>query len=184
MPQGSHVPISILFHAFQIDSLHISSRDRCFSYHLYHRYTKLWDIIINFKFRIFLQICHPQISNFHIYFHIYSTQELDSQVWDFPSHSILAQHIQDPFFLQFQHSSTKQIVSSHAHYILIAHLQWLTNKLENVCNKNQIHFLKKEIPFLVVWLNKKLVFLMGLQHCHIQDLFLPAILTFLSKTFC
>jgi hypothetical protein len=51
-------------------------------------------------------------------------------------------HIQDPFFLQFQHSSAKQIVSSHAHYIFIAHLQWLTNNFRTVHTNNQIHFQK------------------------------------------
>jgi hypothetical protein len=93
-------------------------------------------------------------------------------------------HIQDPFFLQFHHSSAKQIVSFHAHYIFIARLQWLTNNFGNVHTNNQIHFLKNKIPFIAVWLIRKLIFLMGIQHCHIQDPFLPIISTFLSQTNC
>ena len=49
---------------------------------------------------------------------------------------------------------------------------------------NQIHFLKKEIPFLAVWLSRQLVFFMGLHHCHIHDPFLPTIHSFHSQTNC
>jgi hypothetical protein len=42
-----------------------------------------------------------------------------------------------------------------------------------VHTNNQIYFLKKEIPFFAVWLNRQLVFLMGLQYSHIQDPFPP-----------
>jgi hypothetical protein len=51
--------------------------------------------------------------------------------------------IQDPF-LPAIHSSAKQIVSSHAHYIFVTYLQWLTNNFKIVHTKNQIHFFKKE----------------------------------------
>jgi hypothetical protein len=86
--------------------------------------------------------------------------------------------------LQFKHSSTKQIVSFHAHYIFIARMQWLTKNFGNVHTNNQIHLLKMEILFLAIWLSRQLVFLMGLKHCHIQGPFLPTISTFLSQTNC
>jgi hypothetical protein len=158
-----------LFHAFQLDILHLSFLDRYF-------------LLTDFQFHIlFFQIC--------------STQGTYSQAWDFPPHSSLAQQtIGLPYglkilpyprlFLPTIHSSAKQIFSSHAHYIFITYLQWLTNNFRIVHTNNQIHFLKKEIPFLAVWLNRKLVFLMGLQHCHIQDPFPPTIHSLHSQTNC
>jgi hypothetical protein len=49
----------------------------------------------------------------------------------------------------------------------------ITNNSRIVHTNNLIHFLKKEIPFLAVWLSRRLVFLMGLQYLHIQDPFPP-----------
>jgi hypothetical protein len=53
----------------------------------------------------------------------------------------------------------------------------------SVPHRNQIHKYGTFLP-IAVWLSRQLVFLMGLQHCHIQDPFLPAISTFLSQTNC
>ena len=61
----------------------------------------------------------------------------------------------------------------HAHTFLLHLYNVITNNFRIVHTNNQIHFLKKEIPFLAIWLSRKLVFLMGLQYRHIQDPFPP-----------
>jgi hypothetical protein len=84
--------------------------------------------------------------------------------------------------LQFQ--SANQIVIFSCSYILLHLYNVITNNFRILHTNNQIHFLKKETPFLAVWLSRKLVFFMGLQYCHIQDSFPPAVSTFLSQTNC
>jgi hypothetical protein len=78
-------------------------------------------------------------------------------------------------FLHFQLQSTKQLVSFSIHIPFIAPLQHRHNNFRIVHTLQLNYFLKREIPFLAVWLDRQSVFLMDLQHCHIQDCLLLAI---------
>jgi hypothetical protein len=81
-------------------------------------------------------------------------------------------HIQDPFAsCTFNFNQPKKLLVSHAHIFLLHLYNVITNNFRIVHTNNQIHFLKTKLPFLAVWLSRLLVFLMGLQYCHIQDPF-------------
>jgi hypothetical protein len=87
------------------------------------------------------------------------------------------------FFLQFIPQLNKLLVLMHI--IFSSHTCSGSQTISKLCILTiKFTFSKRKIPFLAVWLNRQLVFLMGLQHCHIQDPFPPAISTFLSQTNC
>ena len=135
-----------------------------------------WDIIINSNFQNFIANLSPTdfpISQFVFIFvphrnpiHNYGTF-LPIMVWLNRQLAFLMGlqccHIQDPFAsCTFNFNQPKKLLVSHAHIFLLHLYNVITNNFIIVHTNNQIHFLKKEIPFLSVWLNRQLVFLMGL----------------------
>ena len=133
---------------FQLDNHHLSLMDRSFISTMSHTYCN-HEMLSSIPIYNFFQICHPQISKFHIFIFIYVPHRNQihkyeifllitvwlSQHWSFLWDLLMLPYPR-PFFLQLHLHIAKQVVSYHAHYIF-----------QTVHTKSQIIFIYSMIQW-------------------------------------